>query len=533
MAEWNRAFGEGPGIIVIRGGYADLEVIDEASAILAQIIRDEDAAGTSSGDHFAAAGANSRVWNAHEKLCMRDPEVYARYNANDLLRMAAESWLGTAYQLTAQVNLVRPGGKAQTAHRDYHMGFQTVEQLARYPASQHRLSASLTLQGAIAHCDMPVASGPTKLLPYSQSYLPGYLAVHRPEFRACFEANYVQLPLEKGDLLFFNPATFHAAGDNLTTDIQRFANLLQIGSAYGRSIEIVDRARISKAVFGPLKAMRAAGALSAREVENVVAATAEGYAFPANLDIDSPLGGMAPPSQQDVMRQALAEDWDAAAFEAALDAQDRPQALALSGRPRRARREGGALPPRAAPVRGRRGVRRAGGARLRRGYRAPLAPPAAIPDDRRRTRGRDMRKFLILLDDTPEMLNAMRYAAIRASKTGGGGRDARASSIPRSSSTSSGVADVMRAEAREKIEAHFQIFKDRMERREGITPTLAVREGDKVEAIIAAHQGRPRDRRPGARRRRRQGRSRAGGRGADRAAHDRDGRADHHRARAR
>ena len=47
-----------------------------------------------------------------------------------------------------------------------------------------------------------------------------------------------------------------------------------------------------------------------------------------------------------------------------------------------------------------------------------------------------------------------------------------------------GVADVMRAEAREKVEAHFQIFKDRMERREGITPTLAIREGDKVDAII-------------------------------------------------
>ena len=31
-----------------------------------------------------------------------------------------------------------------------------------------------------------------------------------------------------------------------------------------------------------------------------------------------------------------------------------------------------------------------------------------------------MRKFLIILDDSPEMLNAMRYAAIRAGKTGGG-----------------------------------------------------------------------------------------------------------------
>ncbi len=94
-----------------------------------------------------------------------------------------------------------------------------------------------------------------------------------------------------------------------------------------------------------------------------------------------------------------------------------------------------------------------------------------------------MRKFLIILDDTPEMLNAMRYAAIRASKTGGG-VEMLAIVDPQEFQHFMGVAEVMRAEAREKIEAHFQVFKDRMERREGITPTLAVREGDKVDAVI-------------------------------------------------
>lgn len=94
-----------------------------------------------------------------------------------------------------------------------------------------------------------------------------------------------------------------------------------------------------------------------------------------------------------------------------------------------------------------------------------------------------MRKFLILLDDTPEMLNAMRYAAIRAAKTGGG-VEMLAVIDSEEFQHFMGVADVMRAEAHEKIEAHFQVFKDRMERREGITPTLVVREGDKVDTVI-------------------------------------------------
>jgi nucleotide-binding universal stress UspA family protein len=101
-----------------------------------------------------------------------------------------------------------------------------------------------------------------------------------------------------------------------------------------------------------------------------------------------------------------------------------------------------------------------------------------------------LRKFLIILDDTPEMLNAMRYAAIRASKTGGA-VEMLAVISPEEFQHFMGVADVMRAEAHEKIEAHFQVFKDRMEKREGITPTLTIREGDKVDAILEHLKSNP------------------------------------------
>ncbi|MET1414035.1 phytanoyl-CoA dioxygenase family protein [Roseibium sp. HPY-6] len=314
MAEWNRSFATGSGIIVIREGYTDTTLLDAVTDVLNRIMKEEAEQNTGKGDHFAAAGANTRIWNAHEKLCVADPELFIRYNANDLLRRASEAWLGPGYQITCQVNVVHPGGNAQVAHRDYHMGFQDAALMQGYPATQHALSCHLTLQGGIAHSDMPVEAGPTKLLPFSQSYLPGYQAVLLPEFRAYFEEHYVQMPLQKGDLLFFNPATFHAAGENRTSDVERFANLLQIGSAYGRSIEIVDRLRMSLAAYPALLAAKTNETLNAREIDTVVCAMAEGYPFPANLDIDSPLSGMAPPSQQDIMRQALAEGWPAEKF---------------------------------------------------------------------------------------------------------------------------------------------------------------------------------------------------------------------------
>ena len=102
--------------------------------------------------------------------------------------------------------------------------------IERFPVHVHRLSPVLTLQGAVAHCDMPVETGPTLYLPFSQSYVPGYMATGRAEFRDYFDKHHVQLPLMKGDAVFFNPALFHAAGTNRSKDVRRIANLLQVSS---------------------------------------------------------------------------------------------------------------------------------------------------------------------------------------------------------------------------------------------------------------------------------------------------------------
>ncbi len=318
LAEWNWCFSDGPGIVAFRQAYDDPDLIDAVTEVFNRIIAAEEATSEERGDHFAPSGANSRIWNAHEKLCAAAPELFIRYNANPIVPLVSRAWLGPHFQLTTQVNVVRPGGKAQTCHRDYHMGFLPNETLADFPPNAHHLSASLTLQGGVAHTPMPVESGPTKLLPYSQSYAPGYMSVHLAAFQDCFEENFVQLPWEKGDAFFFNPAVYHAAGDNLTQDLHRLANLMQIGSAFGRSIEIVNRARICRLIFEPLKRLHAEAGLTAREIEDVIAASAEGYPFPTDLDKKSPTNSMIPQSQQEVMRQAIAEGWEMSAVERAL-----------------------------------------------------------------------------------------------------------------------------------------------------------------------------------------------------------------------
>lgn len=164
---------------------------------------------------------------------------------------------------------------------------------------------------------MPVESGPTLYLPYSQAYEPGYLAWRLPRFQAYFKAHHVQLPLAKGDAVFFNPAVFHGAGTNRTLDVRRTANLLQVSSAFGRAMETVDRESVANAVFPVLRRRRAEG-VDQEWLERVIAASAEGYPFPTNLDSDPPVDGMAPPSQADVVRRALDEGWTPRALRDAL-----------------------------------------------------------------------------------------------------------------------------------------------------------------------------------------------------------------------
>ena len=94
-----------------------------------------------------------------------------------------------------------------------------------------------------------------------------------------------------------------------------------------------------------------------------------------------------------------------------------------------------------------------------------------------------MRKFLVVLDESRECLNAMRFAAMRAANSGG---SVTILSIipPEEFQHWIGVGDIMRAEARERIEAHYEVFATWMRKRKGINPALVIREGFAVQEIL-------------------------------------------------
>ena len=91
-----------------------------------------------------------------------------------------------------------------------------------------------------------------------------------------------------------------------------------------------------------------------------------------------------------------------------------------------------------------------------------------------------MRKFLVILDDSRECLNAMRFANMGASRTGGGVQ-VLAIIAPEEFQHRIGVGEIMREEARE----HFEVFAKWMCDRRNVDPGLVIRELEAVPEMLA------------------------------------------------
>ena len=301
LPELTNCLYKGEGVFVVKNA-VDEKTIDNYNLISNKIIENE--SDKEKGDHF---GENLRVWNLLQKCSEVSPEDYINYYSNEIISLLSRGFLGPFYHLTSQLNVVVPGGKSQDPHRDYPLGNQKSETVVEFPLHTQIMSQYLTIQATVAHSDMPLDSGPVKLLPNSNRYEYGYMHWRKPEFAQYFEDNYVQIPLSKGDIVFTNPAIFHAAGENKTKDFYRSANLIQICSAFNKGMEAVNRSKVCQNIYPTLLDMIGSNSLSENQLDAIISATADGYSFPTNLDIDEPIGegGFLPLTMQQVFKEAL------------------------------------------------------------------------------------------------------------------------------------------------------------------------------------------------------------------------------------
>ena len=94
-------------------------------------------------------------------------------------------------------------------------------------------------------------------------------------------------------------------------------------------------------------------------------------------------------------------------------------------------------------------------------------------------------KYLVVIDDTPECDRAVYYASRRAARNDAKLIMLRVIEPHDRNQQWLGVAEVMRAEAHEEANTALSRFAGRVNGIAGITPERTIREGDKVEEILA------------------------------------------------
>lgn len=270
--EINKILVNGPGILVVKD-LVTKNTISEVNKKIDSIAKNQNA---TKNDHFSN---NIRIWNFYEKFCILSPQLFVNYFKNPIFDIVFQSFLGPKYQVSSQINIVKPNSKAQQFHRDYHLGLMTYEEALKFPQNIHTSSKNLSLQCLIAHTNINSINGSTKLIPYSQNKIDGYLDIHSNEEIEKCEEHAVQLNLDKGDVLFFNPAVYHAAGDNQSNK-DRIGNILQINSAFSIPMELVNQELIKERLSKILTKLN----LHEYELSAINEMVFNNYNYPKNLD---------------------------------------------------------------------------------------------------------------------------------------------------------------------------------------------------------------------------------------------------------
>ncbi len=107
-----------------------------------------------------------------------------------------------------------------------------------------------------------------------------------------------------------------------------------------------------------------------------------------------------------------------------------------------------------------------------------------MPRKRRSYEAGHKPKLLVVIDDTEECDRAVYFASRRAARIGGSVVMLRVVETHDASQQWLGVADIMRAEAREDADAQLGKYLARAKSVAGITPECVVREGDWTEQIL-------------------------------------------------
>jgi len=271
----------GSGVVVIRRAYRDMHLLDRVSSMFLKRIDAEENIGIST-NNLKISKSNKRLVNVLNKFGEDEPEDFIEYYSNEYLHDVCRVCLGPIYQIISEVNVVVPGECSQMGHRDYPLGFYSLELMKEVPSQLAAAAPYLTLQAGVVHHDIPIDMGPTRFVLGSQNDPDGFLTWRDTEEQDRFQASAVQYTFLKGDLVFFNPAIFHGAGGNYTA-IPRIINLLQISCGMVKPLAHVDFVDLVSNIYPFLLQVA-----KVEKAERICRVITDCWPFPTNFHTDPP-----------------------------------------------------------------------------------------------------------------------------------------------------------------------------------------------------------------------------------------------------
>ena len=228
-------------------------------------------------NNLTVPNSNKRLYGSLNKLAEENPDDFVEYYSNEWLHKGSQAWLGPIYQIISEVNVVVSNEGSQMGHRDYPLGFYSKVLMDSVPSKFAISSQFFSLQAVVIHHDTPIEMGPTRFLFGSQKEQDGYTAFRDKDFQERFKKESIQIPLKKGDLLFYSPATFHGAGANIS-GVRRLVNLFQISCAFLKPLAHLNFVELINHVYPALLKIT-----DSEKVERVCRVITDSWPFPTNF----------------------------------------------------------------------------------------------------------------------------------------------------------------------------------------------------------------------------------------------------------
>ena len=186
------------------------------------------------------------------RMSNNNPDLLVKILSNKAFTKVADILLGFSKIGSCTGHWIEPGGDRQLSHVDYpvHIGSAPFwdnsiikfKQLTTNYQLNHILPY-YSVQCLIATDKMDITNGSTEIVPGTQKINNLDLLLHNPKIYERMEDKFMNVTLEKGDILFFNRRLCHRGGKNLSQS-RRNSLIIQCVWLWGVGQEIIESDKV-------------------------------------------------------------------------------------------------------------------------------------------------------------------------------------------------------------------------------------------------------------------------------------------------